>query len=199
MKSTHLIVTGSGRSGTRWLSRSLTAAGVTCGHESVYGVERFERGVALDDRLWRAEASWLVPMARYIPDDAYIVHVHRHPLEVIGSRLGRVGTESFARHWSIVTRHFPDLGRTDALTALATMWVEWIGLLAPIAHEMRALSDVYPETVRRWASRVNPDAVAVAVPRDQNRAEGTLVQRVTWSQVEHVPGLIQVARQLGYE
>ena len=48
-----VLITGTGRCGTGWMARALTAAGAPCGHEAAFTA----RGHG--DCDWVAESSWL--------------------------------------------------------------------------------------------------------------------------------------------
>ena len=73
------VVTGSGRCGTKWISRALTRAGVPTGHEEVYNPENS----GWPDHL-RAEVSWV---AACYPDKVTepLALLVRHPLLVVKS------------------------------------------------------------------------------------------------------------------
>lgn len=74
-----LIVTGTPRSGTGFMSQLLTKAGIPCGHEQIYG---FEGGHRVVDP--KAESSWLA--APHLKKHKDIVHIVRDPLKVISSQ-----------------------------------------------------------------------------------------------------------------
>lgn len=73
-------VTGSGRCGTRYMSKLLTAAGVPCGHEEAFGIH----GAGLWTLDRQADSSW---MAATMLDqvDVPVVLLVRHPLAVVRS------------------------------------------------------------------------------------------------------------------
>lgn len=72
------VVTGSGRSGTQYMAKLLSATGVRCGHESVY----YDTGF-LGWKKWEADSSWLA--ACFVPLNIPTVLVVRHPLSVVRS------------------------------------------------------------------------------------------------------------------
>lgn len=73
------VVTGCGRSGTKYMAHLLSAAGVECGHERAYNANR--RGEW--DPGQRADSSWMA--ATYLPLDVPVVLLVRHPLAVVKS------------------------------------------------------------------------------------------------------------------
>jgi hypothetical protein len=74
------VVTGSGRCGTKWMSKALTSAGVPCGHESVFG---FNPEVVWPDDLV-ADSSWMAA-TRLDEVDVPVLLMVRHPLAVVRS------------------------------------------------------------------------------------------------------------------
>lgn len=84
--ATRFLITGCGRSGTRFISETLTASGVPCGHEAVF--------TPTGMRPWnesRGESSWFAAARLpYVPERVPVIHVVRHPRAVAASwyRLG---------------------------------------------------------------------------------------------------------------
>jgi hypothetical protein len=82
VKNLKLLVSGTGRCGTRSLGRWLTEAGIPCGHEEVFTV----RGIAGAKGLL-AESSWLAAPHLSMAS-CPILHLVRHPLQVLCSLEG---------------------------------------------------------------------------------------------------------------
>jgi len=195
-----LLVTGTGRCGTTWFTRALRAAGLEAHHERAFGVHRHGEGE------WEVEVSWLA--APYTPvRGAYVVHLVRHPLEVIRSRAAW-GTFEFDRAdlepWKheigrFAVGHAPAIARgRSAVERAAIHWVEWNRLV--VAHEVLRLEDVGPEDVRRLARLVGvePPVDLALPPPGANGQPGGLGPEVTWDQVAHVEGLVEMATAWGY-
>jgi len=72
------VITGSGRCGTKYMSRLLTAAGTPCGHEAVFAYERRDWGDLVADSSWMAVPSLA---SAGLP----VVLMVRHPLSVVKS------------------------------------------------------------------------------------------------------------------
>lgn len=109
MKGLWLIVTGTGRCGTGYISRVLTSAGVECTHEGVFRPNRSPAGIDIppglvtDDEVrariaanrdhpewgWQGEASWLAVPYLGWPDveGMTVVHLVREPKKVIDSQM----------------------------------------------------------------------------------------------------------------
>ena len=87
-----LIATGTGRCGTRFVSKLLTSAGLTCGHERFFDFNGLDFAKEQLANHWYgtyAESSWCA--APFLSDetlkDAFLVHLVRHPKTYIGSLL----------------------------------------------------------------------------------------------------------------
>jgi hypothetical protein len=188
-----LLVTGTGRCGTQWIAAALTQAGLPCTHERHWTRRRH------GDGNWLAEASW--PAAPYTPvPDAYVVHLVRHPLAVIRSRMSGglfADRPTYPKLAAWMYRQVPEVreGRTE-LERAALHWVAWNRLVAGAAELLR-LEDITPDTVSRLVTvtgRVG-QPVALPPPVGSRPAAGP---ELTWQQVEHIPGLISMAQEYGY-
>lgn len=80
MTGGRFVITGSGRCGTKWISRALTAACVPTGHEQVYSHEN--RG-AWPEGL-RGESSWMAATMLGVVREP-VALLTRHPLTVVAS------------------------------------------------------------------------------------------------------------------
>jgi hypothetical protein len=182
-----LLITGAGRSGTRWAAAAVTAAGVPCGHEQAFTPERQTEG-------WVAESSWLAAPHTPMPG-TYVVHLVRHPLAVIASLTAR-GFVRPNRYGNYAARHIPGLAAiTDPVERCATYWVAWNQLV--VSDETMRVEDVTPADVHRWAAMVNPAAGAPALPAPTHQSKQQ-PPRVTWEQVAEVDGLVDLAQEVGY-
>lgn len=76
-------MTGSGRCGTKYTSRVLSAAGVRCGHEQVFTYDSAIGRAPVDWGVFEAESSWMA--CADLPDDVPVVLLVRHPLRVVKS------------------------------------------------------------------------------------------------------------------
>jgi len=111
------LITGTGRCGTGYIAMVLRSAGVKCGHENVFGQHGIE--YARDNsQCWDADSSWLaVPFLNDpILDDVTIVHLVRHPKDVIDSYLSmRFWTDPiYATFVAWPLQYLPDLRRYEA-------------------------------------------------------------------------------------
>lgn len=78
------IITGTGRCGTGYASSALTAAGMRCGHESVY---QLRAGVRRDEHGYEADSSHTAVghLQGGGAPSATVIHIVRHPVKVIRS------------------------------------------------------------------------------------------------------------------
>jgi hypothetical protein len=200
-----LLVSGCGRSGTKFLARAIAVAGVTCTHEEAFTPDRAGTGEWAE---WQAEVSWCA--APHTPlAGVHVVHLVRHPLDVIRSRVDK-GT--FAIRWSTKDEQ-PRLGpwarwayrwcpgmklaRTE-IEASAIHWVQWNRLV--VADEVLRLEDVDVATITRLARIVDPSASGIVTLPPPVDAIPTAKRspRPTWDDLAAVPGFEAMARRFGY-
>lgn len=200
-----LLVTGTGRTGTVWLTHALRRAGVDARHEEAYSLTRHGAPP------WTCEVSWLA--APYTPlINAHVVHLVRHPLACIRSRAAwgtfdKQGGPGIDRRpkGRFAMEKCPAIkaGKT-ALERAAIHWVEWNKLVRE-ADELVRIEDVDIQYVRRWSEICRgrgdrPRAGTFVLPdRTINSASWRLGMALEWREVEHIPGLIDLARAYGYD
>lgn len=122
----HLVVTGCGRSGTRYSAKVIQAFGVACSHQSVFTPETHE---LLDGDGWVAASSaFAAPHIEHAPESWIIVHQVRDPRRVVASMIRQrhlpgqsdtTGTRYYARYAREALHHDDLVGRGFAL------WLAW--------------------------------------------------------------------------
>lgn len=86
-KGRPFVVTGCGRSGTKYTAQLLSAAGVPCSHEGVF-TGRIDDPMPIHALI--ADSSWLAaPFLHKLPPSALILHQTRNPLAVVTSYVAR--------------------------------------------------------------------------------------------------------------
>jgi hypothetical protein len=124
-----LLVTGIGRSGTGYVAKLLTEAGLPCGHESIYTANT-TRPPDWGDRL--AESSWFAaPWIHKLPEGTSVVHLVRNPIDWCASWVGTVwpprGSAKATMNFLETVTDLPwtKLIDQDRLDAAMRLWVQY--------------------------------------------------------------------------
>lgn len=195
-----LVITGTGRSGTGYISELLRASGVPCGHEQVFTcVGRERRPFLLADASWMAAAE--------LPIRWPVLHQVRNPLDVINSL---VGIRFFSDRTDSPYRRFARRHETgligDEVHDAMVWYVAWNERIEPHATFRYRIEDMDAALVRAIGDaggldidlRRAEEAIASASPTTNSRERAEL----GW---EDLPGgplldrLRGVARRYGYE
>lgn len=163
---THLVVTGTGRSGTGWCAATLNSAGIFTGHERVFTPKAAEGGL-IDWCEYHADCSWLaVPRLPLMNVRAALVI--RNPLQVVASMAHiRFGVEGYENDHSRVAAGY---GMTPDIDGYLRFWVTW-NTAAIIAGHVEAIFTLdqllqNPMTLTRWAgAKHEPRPVGVVNDR----------------------------------
>jgi len=142
MKKKKFIITGCGRSGTKYTTELLTELGVKCSHEKIFpDITDSNKGILLRPFYkmglckikWNfpplGEAAWeATPFLRYISDDVVIFHQVRNPISFIKSRYTKGMTYKGTRK-HVKTNHNPyeyeNLSFESQILYWASFWIEW--------------------------------------------------------------------------
>jgi hypothetical protein len=157
-----LVVTGTGRCGTKFMSKVLGSVGVNCTHQQIFRpsrggpgspevlpsltelctVEDVRRRVATQKGGcwgWEAESSWLAPPFLGIPEmeDVTVVHLVRHPKRTIDS-LVKVevfeARDRYGLYYDFAYEHVPEMrGQGTPKRRAAAFWVQWNRMVEPHA------------------------------------------------------------------
>lgn len=175
-----LIVTGTGRSGTRYISKVLTRLGVKCGHENVFSIH----GVQIPPEGMRADASWLAgPFLHQMnPEQITIAHQLRDPFKVIGSLVSVPGLlqKPLSAYGEFISRIFPliwDKGYNLSLFERgACFFLSWSQMIAESRNFTWKVEDVHIPTLQLILGRIfeidvsceEVHAALEAVPKNTN-------------------------------
>lgn len=111
-----LVVTGTGRCGTRWFAASLTAAGLACSHETVFTFNGPKPGGERD-------SSWMaVP---HLPVACPVLLVVRDPLTTLASFMARHFFNHPSPFRSFLYAHLSGLEGVDQFQAFNRYYREW--------------------------------------------------------------------------
>ena len=155
------VVVGTGRSGTAYTARLLTAAGITTGHEEWWSVSGWQRKGLVGDSSWFA--------APHLRDfDGFVFNQVRDPLAVVNSLIKSPerGLADEARRRTLILRG-------DVVEQAVTIALGWRRLCdaLPLAGRWR-LEDIDAGVVNHIAQALGvtayADAALAATARDTN-------------------------------
>lgn len=156
------IVTGTGRSGTRYFSELLTACGIRCGHERVFGPSLSD----VDWQDWEADSSWMA-IPHLHAETAPVVLVARHPLSVVKSwvEIGFFTKHDRRNPCHDVLRGFaPEVYEwADPWNRALEMWIQLNKVALSYAELVFRLEEFGPSRLNRllrWAERDTDGAEA---------------------------------------
>lgn len=129
------VITGTGRSGTKWVAEALTAGGVPCAHEHACSSWTDDYS---DDQVWRdapsgvGESSWQAApfVGEMRASGVLAVHLVRHPVEVassmIANRMLVPGEDGILPWHRFITEHIGDwIWRLHPHDRALQFWIDW--------------------------------------------------------------------------
>jgi hypothetical protein len=138
----HVLVTGCGRSGTKYISFVLRRLGLDVGHERMGN-----DGIASWCMAVNAESvAWGVPASHYRFE--HVLHQVRHPLEAIAS------IATFKEpSWRFIYAHTPIAANEPLLLRSAKYWYHW-NLEAEKIAQWRYAVEQFPERFDEFCERL---------------------------------------------
>lgn len=179
-----ILITGTGRSGTGYISQVLRHAGIRCGHENVYHPTTRSSWEWGD---YEAESSWLAvpylePIIRAHRNHVLVVHLVRHPVACARSLLHFFKTDD--THFHDAIRRFAPWILDDAASPIERFcryWVTWQRHADAYADLRVRIEDTtgapdsfrgmlaHAFTASRWRITTHTiDSAMAAVPKDYN-------------------------------
>jgi hypothetical protein len=134
----NILVTGTGRSGTGYMSRLLMSAGLPCGHEEIISfLVNLVRLLNQDEKI--GESSWHAAPLLHLPffNDTTIIHAVRHPLNVIQSLRGIKFFIDKDLHYWYVVYFLPKLKNLSSDKAPFYFFIEWTKLILKYESDQR--------------------------------------------------------------
>jgi hypothetical protein len=160
MKKLEYLVVGTGRCGTAYMAQLLTSAGIPCGHESVFSTNTLmeiknklknPKSLKLSKCSLMSESKWVNPRD-IIADSSYlsapylksailkntkIIHVVRHPLDVIksfvfdGLYFDKGIPENSQNYQNFIKRKIPEIynNNFNSFTKAALYYILWNKLI----------------------------------------------------------------------
>ena len=162
------VVTGTGRSGTGYTAKLLTALGYPCGHEQVFNPWTKE---SPNFKSAAGDSSWLaVPWLDRLPAGSVILHQVRHPMDVARSHMGIFffhdqPVEGHEPYRDFVRSHCSIYDHDDPLDRFIRYWVDWNAWIERVAQERASdlkymrykLEELNLETVARIVDLIGGD------------------------------------------
>jgi hypothetical protein len=129
-----LVIAGTGRSGTQYLSQLFTNLGIKTGHQSVFGVDGFQGW-----QDYQGDSSFAATAyPKEVPEDAYIFHAMKAPLSNLKAQLSYHYDEEtkrgfwdckeskFDAHFEFLRRECPEIfGANDSMGRAIRFLYAW--------------------------------------------------------------------------
>lgn len=166
MKKLEVVVTGTGKCGTVFMAKLLTSTGINCGHESIFTNKGLEEAllrlndpflIHLSECSTNATEKWTEPkdivadssymsapfLNNEIFKDAKIIHVVRHPINVISSFVlcGNYFTNKPVKHniyyEKFIKSHCPEVynNNYDCVTRGAIFYIKWNEMIENLSNK----------------------------------------------------------------
>jgi hypothetical protein len=184
-----LLVTGAARSGTSYVAKVLTAAGIPACHECS----------GREATFYDYEVSWLG--AAYLHDyDGYVVQLVRNPLDVIASLMSNDTMDPQRPYIQWLHNRMPRLRTLNPLEAACLYWVRWNRKVELYADEWWRVEDLDADTITALGrTLLFPDSLRAAealesTPHNVN-TRGSVVE-LEWDEL--VFGVHDLAERYGY-
>lgn len=193
------IITGTGRSGTKWCATVMRLAGYRCGHEQVFKTEQLPE---FGDQEWEDfEGDSSLAAAPFLHRwfDSRKVLVVRHPLSVVASFIHNGPLTEDGQPEGLMRflhANYPEIPLADSeLEAVLRYWVLWNSLAMDEVDVVVKLEDLTPETLLE-AVGVEPRWPLFPFDEPVNASVET---PITPDSIEAYPRAGELAAQLGYE
>lgn len=142
------VITGTGRSGTKWCATVLRVAGIACGHEQVFTTANLSTHASASWGVLQGDSS-LAAVPHLGRLDCRRVLVVRHPLDVAASfaRVGGflVGNQPAGLLRYLHRQHPSIFVRPDEVSAAVAYWTEWNRTAVEHADRVVLLEDLTPD------------------------------------------------------
>lgn len=151
--SPRLIFTGTGRSGTGYVSQLMNEIGIKCGHENVFSPQAVLRRELIDWQDYQADSSWLaVPMLPYKKETDRVVLIVRPMKDVVASLLSLGFATRADQYHAVIQETTPmTFAAQEPLERAVNHWVRWNLSAAIYADEIRWLEHINEDRLGTWA------------------------------------------------
>ena len=206
----HFVVTGTPRSGTRYVARVLQKLGFDCHHERHFTPwDVITEDCRLNDIPW-GDSSWLAaPFLHMLPATTKVFHVVREPLHTLNSIIGTGQIDWPDDYRTFIAKHcwndenyWPKNVGLDA----QTFWVRWNLMIERSGRVNRRFRvEEIPAALLGIAADIGGSGISArdiagvldAVPRNVNTREHDSSLRLTRSDL--TDECVEMARRYGYD
>lgn len=180
------VVAGTGRCGTKYMAAFLSAIGIRCGHEAVYG----PHGIHYREGLVADSSYMSVPFLNEF--SGKVIHIVRRPLDVVKSF---VGIGFFSRDLDMPFRkwaweYFERSG--DPVIDAMRWWVDWNKRIEPYASIRVRIEDMPDYGLLSFLGKTQ----IPQIPPNINHRKRSKLTRLPEGEVKEE--LKDLARQYGY-
>lgn len=199
------VVTGLGRSGTKYMSKLLRATGIQCTHEGVFSLKAVEAN-PLKITGSGGDSSWLAaPFLRLLPQHTTVLHQVRNPIDTAASWVARDRSDQNP-YTRFAARYCGfDYFSLEPTLRAARLWVAWNAMIESTASTHKyiryRIEDVDTKFIVAVSALVGspcskPAAARAlrSVPGGVNHRSDTKTSRI----YNHSKLLEPAARQYGY-
>jgi hypothetical protein len=198
------LITGLPRSGTKFMARLFTKAGIPCGHEMIFGFP----GIAEYVEKPQAESSWLaMPKLQELREaGTYIIHLTRNPIKIINSLFIRKFFEREEINVGTFYEIFPQILFKEILDRKGIdkyiiFFLKWNQEIQKHAHMRIKLEDVNEDITLPFDLLGIPQVgIGLKAPERANQGpQKRVITEELLKTSQLYPQLIQKAKEYGYK
>jgi hypothetical protein len=188
-----ILISGSCRSGTRYLASVLQRCGIQVVHEGLGPDGAVSCYYAVED-YWYQGFHW-ARLSQLEPEHRW--HQTRHPLKVIGSMIVQMPGGFW--HWQ--EKHSGVSGELPGLIRTMLYWLKWNEIVERQEYDLRFQIEKLPE---RWHELSGILGIVREMPELPHLSSGGKKAPVTWQMLEDADVILardvrQKAKEYGYE
>lgn len=150
-----ILITGCPRSGTAYMARLFTEAGIPCGHEQEI---HNNKGQPMEMvRNAKAESSWLaVPYLSQFKD---IIHITRNPFKVINSMLNVGFLDEEKGDIEYISQSLPEILEIKGIEQYVYFWTEWNKLIENHTKKRYNIEDINKDPRKFLSQYIEPKQI----------------------------------------
>ena len=197
----NILVTGTGRCGTGYMSKLLTSAGLLCGHEEI--ISFLVNLIRLINNEKFAESSWHAAPLLHLPffNETTIIHAVRNPLHTIQSLIGTKFFIDKGFHYWYVVQFLPELKTLSPDKAPFYYFIEWTKLILKYEDNERYFRHKVEDEPVPLIEQLNGDTTNLFKNKKYNTIwEGERPKELTTNEipVEYKNEFLELSERIGY-